>query len=402
MKIIELRSENIKKVKAIEIIPKENLVIISGKNGQGKTSVLDSIWFALEGKASLKDTPLPIRKGEKKAEVTLTLDDFIVTRNWTDNDKSYLKVTNKEGLTYNSPQELLNSFIGQLTFDPLEFAKMKEIEQKNLLLKVTDIDINVWDSEIVELRENRRIKGQEVKLLSGEREDITIEDLPEELISVTDINNELQEAMLINTKIDEAIRNKENSLKEIERLKILVNDCENYLQKNKKIPIDSLKEKLNDSQAINEQIRAKERNKIADQKRNYAQIVYDEFTQRIEKIIKEKEFALSSAKMPISGLGISETGITYNDIPFGQLSSSEQLKVSLAIAMSLNPKLKIIRITDGSLLDEDNMSIIRGMADEKDYQVWIEKVDGTGTIGFYIEDGKVKIENDVMNEDVPF
>lgn len=402
MKIIELRSENVKKIKAIEIIPKDNVVIISGKNGQGKTSVLDSIWFALEGKASLKDTPIPIRKGEKKAEVTLTLDDFIVTRNWTGNDKSYLKVTNKEGLSYGSPQELLDSFIGQLTFDPLEFARMKEVEQRNLLLKVADIDINVWDSKIIELRESRRIKGQEVKLLSGEREIITIEDLPEKVISVTDINNELQEALVINTKIDEAIRNKEQAEKDIERLKNIIISCEDYLLTNKKIPIDSLKEKLNDSQEINEQVRARERNRIEDEKENKAQRDYDEFTRQIEEITKEKETVLSTAKMPITGLGISETGVTYNDIPFGQLSSSEQLKVSLAIAMALNPKLKVIRITDGSLLDDDSMEIIRKLAEKKDYQVWIEKVDGTGNIGFYIEDGKVKTENNAMNEEVPF
>ena len=129
MRIIKLQSENVKKVKAIEITPKEDVIIISGNNGQGKTSVLDSIWYALQGGSGLKGTPMPIRKGEKRASVTLTLDDFIVTRTWTADDKTYLKVTNREGLTYNSPQELLDGFIGALTFDPLEFAGMKEKDQ---------------------------------------------------------------------------------------------------------------------------------------------------------------------------------------------------------------------------------------------------------------------------------
>ena len=109
--------------------------------------------------------------------------------------------------------------------------------------------------------------------------------------------------------------------------------------------------------------------------------------------MKEKETALKTAEMPIPGLSVNDTGVTYNDIPFGQLSSSEQLKVSLGIAMALNPKLKVIRITDGSLLDEDSMAIIRKLAEKKDYQVWCEKVDGTGKIGFYIEEGEVKYEN---------
>ncbi len=43
MKIIKLQSENIKKLKAIEIKPDSNLIQITGANAQGKTSVLDSI-----------------------------------------------------------------------------------------------------------------------------------------------------------------------------------------------------------------------------------------------------------------------------------------------------------------------------------------------------------------------
>ena len=43
MKILELRAENIKKLVAVEIKPDGNIVEITGKNGAGKTSVLDSI-----------------------------------------------------------------------------------------------------------------------------------------------------------------------------------------------------------------------------------------------------------------------------------------------------------------------------------------------------------------------
>jgi ABC-type histidine transport system ATPase subunit len=134
-----------------------------------------------------------------------------------------------------------------------------------------------------------------------------------------------------------------------------------------------------------------------DKKQQEAQKIYDDFTKEITRIMEDKEDSLAKAKMPIKGLGISDTGVTYNDIPFGQLSSSEQLKVSLAIAMALNPKLKVIRITDGSLLDKENMEIIKKMAEEKDYQVWVEKVSDEGEIGFYIEDGEVKSINGKSN-----
>ena len=43
MKIVELRAENVKKLRAVQIKPDGSLVVIGGQNGAGKTSVLDSI-----------------------------------------------------------------------------------------------------------------------------------------------------------------------------------------------------------------------------------------------------------------------------------------------------------------------------------------------------------------------
>lgn len=60
------------------------------------------------------------------------------------------------------------------------------------------------------------------------------------------------------------------------------------------------------------------------------------------------------------------------------------------MAMATNPELRVIRILDGSLLDDTNLALITDMATEHDYQVWIERVgttaDGTAVL---IEDGQV-------------
>ena len=51
MKISALELENVKRVKAVALQPTENgLTVIGGRNGQGKTSVLDAIAWALGGK----------------------------------------------------------------------------------------------------------------------------------------------------------------------------------------------------------------------------------------------------------------------------------------------------------------------------------------------------------------
>jgi hypothetical protein len=57
--------------------------------------------------------------------------------------------------------------------------------------------------------------------------------------------------------------------------------------------------------------------------------------------------------------------------------------------MAANPKLRVIRIVEGSLLDEDSLAAIGAMAQSEDFQVWIERVSSAGTVGIVIDDGAV-------------
>lgn len=114
----------------------------------------------------------------------------------------------------------------------------------------------------------------------------------------------------------------------------------------------------------------------------------DALTARLAKIEATKATALQHATFPVAGLGFSEDGVTFNGKPFQQASSSEQLRVSLAIAMALNPEIRVIRISDGSALDEESMALIRKMVREKDFQIWIEMV--SDNVGIIIEDGLVR------------
>jgi len=104
---------------------------------------------------------------------------------------------------------------------------------------------------------------------------------------------------------------------------------------------------------------------------------------------KTKAAALAKAKFPVDGLGFDDSGVTYQNVPFDQASSAEQIRVSLGMAIALNPKLRVIRILDGSLLDDDNLKMISDAAAEHDFQVWIERVGDNGSVGIVIEDGQV-------------
>ena len=94
--------------------------------------------------------------------------------------------------------------------------------------------------------------------------------------------------------------------------------------------------------------------------------------------------------MPVEGIEFGEDSVLLNGVPFEQASDAEQLRASVAIAMAANPKLRVIRIRDGSLLDDEAMQLLGTMATEADMQVWIERVDSSGRIGFVLEDGHVR------------
>jgi hypothetical protein len=112
-------------------------------------------------------------------------------------------------------------------------------------------------------------------------------------------------------------------------------------------------------------------------------------SEQIESLDEKKGLALERAVFPIPDLSFADGDISYNGTLFDQLSSAEQVRISLAMAMAMNPQLRVILIKDGSLLDEISMGIIREMAQTRDYQVWVEVVGNRQDATLIIEDGAV-------------
>lgn len=104
-----------------------------------------------------------------------------------------------------------------------------------------------------------------------------------------------------------------------------------------------------------------------------------------------KRTLLAEAVMPLPGLSFADDGggLTYEGVPLEQCCSSERLKVAVAVAMAARPRLRVIRVTDGSLLDSASMRTLEALAVEHGAQVWVEVVDETGQVGVVIEDGAV-------------
>lgn len=422
MKIIKLTSENIKRLIAVEIAPNGNFVQITGKNGHGKTSVLDSIWWALSGVKNVQSQP--IRRGANQAKVKLDMGDVIVTRTFKRelDGPGYTTKLEVVGNVKGTPQAVLDSLLDSLAFDPLEFARMQPKQQVEVLKKyVPDIDFSKLAAENSIDYSARTEKARKAKELRIQAEQITVTDkTPTQRIDETALVTALVDAGKHNADIQLRQKNREQVGIDIKRwrndivanreraaeLRQQANACDANVVANEKLiadfeqklanagplaePIDvaALQRQVAEARAVNEQVAKLERRSKFEQEAIAIEAEVKQLTSRMEMREAKKREAIAAAKLPVEGMSFNEDTILLNGIPFDQASDAERLRISCAIAMAGNPQLRVIRVRDGSLLDDESIALLRQMCEERDYQCWIETV-GDGKVGFEIRDGQL-------------
>lgn len=431
MKIVQLTSENVKRIRAITITPHGNTVIIGGDNAQGKTSAIDSIAMALGGGKLIPGTPL--RKGQKHGRVEVDLGDLIVERRFTTKG-STLSVTPKDGgEPFKSPQGVLDKLVGRLSFDPLEFVTMKPDAQLKTLKDLVGVDFSDLDAKRKELYDQRSAFNAEAKSLEGQIDGLPEhKDAPERSVSVDALLTEIETAEKRNAgagelerQVAEAHRQSaqfaedaaryDAEISELrEKAKVLKKKQDEATAKSSEIykeafaleqrlaeyqTVDTapLKEQIKTADEQNRKIRENESRKTLASKMRHANGQAMKLTNKIEDIDAQKEQRLAEAKFPVVGLSFSETGVLLNGIPFDQASSAEQLKVSIAMGLAMNPKLKVLLIRDGSLLDDHSLAMVTQMATENDAQVWIERVSKGDECQVIIEDGMIAEEREAAH-----
>ena len=430
MKIIKLQAENIKRLVAVEITPDGALVQITGKNGNGKSSVLDSIWWALEGADHIQGEP--IRKGADKALIKLDLGELVVTRKFARKEEggytTSLTVENAEGVRLSSPQTVIDALLGSLSFDPLEFSRMKAREQFELLRKlVPGIDFEANDKAHAADFQKRQDIARRVRELQGAIELIP-DGLPSELIDTAEITDILAKSGAYNQQIEQRKAKRKEVADNASKLREAGNEkaelasdkrmaAQKLIEEADRLEAESTdllsqstreNERLNqaaklpdliDTSAVAQQLadaqianaaaaRGAERAKLVLQAVGL-EVQADALTDQMRQRREAQEKAVQAAELPISGLGFGADCVTLDGVPFDQGSDAQRLRASVAIAMALNPKLRVIRIRDGSLLDEDGLKLVAEAADSKGMQVWIERVESSGKVGFTLVDGMV-------------
>lgn len=432
MKILRLSASNVKRLVAVEIMPDGNLVVVGGENDQGKTSVLDSIAFALAGKDSICEQPL--RAGERRGKVEVDVADdegnheFTVERTFTPGG-GRLRVTPAEGAPMRAPQSFLDELIGRISFDPLSFSRMKPKRARAELAALIQLDTADLDEEHDRVFGARRDNTRERHRLEGALSEIERYDgAPSEEVKMSDLTDELSaadaQAVVVQEKENERARAEQRrsmataqiarSSEELERLRRLI-EAENDILARARTEeqqaqmeehrlqgeVDGAKANVPDRSDIRVRIeRAAETNRKVASNRRFAQIsreisdLHDEElkqSRRIEEIAGEKTRRIADADYPIEGLGLDDEQVLFNGLPFDQASGAQKLRVSAAIGIAANPALKVLLVRDGSLLDKKSLAMLAEAAERADAQIWIERVGEDEMTSIVIEDGHVRL-----------
>lgn len=417
--IISLTVENIKKIKAVTIRPQGNMVEITGRNGQGKSTVLDAIWWALKGKDNIQTAP--IRNGEPSGKITLELDKYLIERTFRRNElgddyTTKITVVTKDRAQMRSPQAVLDGFTGMLGFDPLAFMRQTPRQQYDTLrgLCKLSVDVEELDRQYKDLFARRTEVNRDVKTCEARLANMVIPaNAPTERVDVAALVDKVEEINAKNaslaqrqrvrqTLLAENVRRGEEAKKMYARLAEIekenkaaaeqISAITDYLRENKPQDASFYTAKIKQAEQINAVMDLRDNRALEEKALHAAQNHANELTAQMQGLQEQKRAAIESAQLPVSGLEFGEGELLLKGVPLAQLSAAEQLKLSMDIAMAENPKLRVLLLKDASLLDGDSLEYVRQRAEAEGYQVWAERVGTDGAVGFVIEDGELKQE----------
>ena len=409
VKINSLEFENVKRIKAVSLTPAQSgLTVIGGKNGQGKTSVLDTLAWVLGGE-SYKPSEATRQGSVIPPDLKVELSNGLIVERKGKN--STLKVTDPSG--GKGGQQILNQFVEQLAINLPKFLNQSSKEKASTLLRIIGVGDKLFELENKEksIYDQRtaigRIADQKKKFAT---EMITYEGVPLEPLSAAELIKQQQEILAKNgenqRKRDnvyslQAERNrlaeKVNTLaEELEKYtELLGKACEDFEIASKSAEqlqnesTEELEKNIIDIDTINTKIRANlEKEKAEIDAESYKK-QYDTMSGQIEQLREEKMMLLKSANLPLQGLSVENGELTYNGFKWDAMSGADQLKVSTAIVRKLNPECGFVLLDKLEQMDTDTLNEFGNWLEAEGLQAIATRVSTGDECSIIIEDGYV-------------
>lgn len=407
VKIVSLEAQNVKRLKAVELTPaQDGLSIIGGNNGQGKTSVLDAIAWALGGEKFAPSKPK--REGsvtDPVIRVTLS-NGFVVERS---GKNGTLKIKDPTGKK--SGQKILDEFIEKLALNLPAFMAMNDKDKAKVLLQIIGVGDELYrlDSEQSRLYNRRteigRIADQKEKFA---KEMPVYPDAPKEPVSASDLIAKQQDILARNGQrqqwqhemksIDIAVQQVTAEMmrtaQQLEDLKTKLSALQEKQAAAAKSPEElemestaELEEQLRSIETINAKVRANLDREKADMDAEGYRKQYNTLTDEIEALRAQRMALLNGAEMPLEGLSVEDGVLTYHGQAWDNMSGAEQLRCAAAIVRKLNPDCGFVLMDKLEQMDMQTLTDFGAWLEQEGLQVLATRV-GTGEeCAVIIEDG---------------
>jgi len=420
VRITSLEIENVKRVSAVELDIANGLTVIGGRNGQGKTSILDAIMWALGGDRYRPSNA--VHNGEEEAYIKVELDNGVTVERKGVNGA--LKVTSANG---KGGQSLLNEFVNLFALNLPKFMASTGIEKAKLLLDAfpeLGVQLQKLNEQHKKLYDERHglgvIADQKAKYAKELPYATTAPELP---LSGADMAARMQEACSHNARcaaIRQQAVNAADSLKghqlRVDSLTKRVKDLEqsyNEARKDlceaqarvvgltqaltaatqtaaaaKEQDITAIQTELEQIDALNARVRANESKRHAEAEAGELREQYNAASAKLEEVRTERMKLLASVALPLESLSIDDEGeLVYRGQRWDCMSGAEQLRVATAICAAMKPECGFVLLDKLEAMDTETLAEFAGWLQERNLQAIGTRV-GTGAeCSIIIDDG---------------
>lgn len=406
IKINKLEIENVKRVKATRFEPEENgLTVIGGKNGQGKTSVLDAITWALGGdryrptQAQREGSVLP-----PYIHVVLS-NGLVVERKGKNSDLKVIDPNGRKG-----GQQLLNEFVEELALNLPRFMQASGREKADTLLRIIGVGdrLHELEQQERELYANRHAIGQIADQKKKYAQEIAYyPDAPKEPVSATELILRQQEILARNGENQRKrmrLRQLEDEAADVQRKldallarqQAVLADLDIARRSAADLADEStaeLEQSIANIEQINRKVRANLDKDKAETDALAYQNRYAELTEQLESVRKARIGLLQNADLPLPGLSVEDGELLYQGKAWDCMSGADQLRVATAIVRRLNPKCGFVLLDKLEQMDLDTLREFGAWLEQEGLQAIATRVSTGGECSIIIEDGYIAGES---------
>lgn len=397
--------KNYKRIEEVEITSGAGLVVLGGKNAQGKSSFLDGIREVVKY-VGVRETPEPIRQGEDSAEIEII--DHERDRRYVREFKraksgkvsSTVAVYALDGAKYENGAQIIAEDLGAEIIDAAQFAMLGARDQRDTLLRQVELpfDLDELARKKKGVEDERKLANAEVKRLQGALASMPepAKDLPAAEVSASDLLSQISAARDQERAVSDAERAVHAAGDRLDALRAELAAAEEaYDAADKRarevtgpdVDVAALEAQVNGIEETNAAIRAAVTYKQTAADLAVAEAGAESRQAALDALDKQKRDALTAANFPDPLLSVDDEQVLYDGVPFTQVNSAKQIGIGFDIATLAQRELKLGFIKNGDLLDDESLAEIEKRAVERGYTIMVER--GRSDKGYLFHEGEL-------------